>query len=207
MRAVSFGYRGSETIIDQLDADLPAGALTAVSGVSGRGKSTLLYLMGLLLRPSAGHVAIDGRDVSHLGDAARSKIRATEIGFVFQDAALDLGRTVLDNIVEPALYSGLSLDEARQRSIEMVRRFGVDLRLAHRPGEVSGGQAQRVALCRALVNRPRIVLADEPTGNLDTASAAVVLDALHGYSRSGATVVVASHDARVVARADLVLSL
>ena len=205
-RALSFGYR-SEAVLDDFTVELSGGQLTAVSGVSGRGKSTLLYLFGLLLRPWSGQVEIDGQDVTELSDAVRSHIRATEIGFVFQDASLDPTRTVLDNIVEPALYSGLAPREARRRATEMVQRFSVDLRLSHRPGEVSGGQAQRVALCRALVNRPGVVLADEPTGNLDPASAAVVLDALHGYARSGATVVVASHDPQVLARADEVLSL
>lgn len=207
VRNISFGYRRSEPILEGFNLDLPPGQVTAVAGVSGRGKSTLLYLLGLLLQPWSGTIEIDGLDVAGLSDARRSAIRATRFGFVFQDAALDSTRTVLDNIVEPALYSGLNSDIARERAAKLVRRFGVDLRLTHRPGEVSGGQAQRVALCRALVNEPPILLADEPTGNLDPASAAIVLDAFGDYAATGATVVVATHDPKVIERADHVLSL
>jgi lipoprotein-releasing system ATP-binding protein len=205
---LSFGYRRGEPIIDGLTWTFPAGRLTAVTGVSGRGKSTLLYLLGLLLTPWSGRVRVAGETASVLGDRVRSRLRGEMIGFVFQDALLDPSRTVVDNVVEGALYSRVSRRQAQQRALGLLDRFDVRLRAGHRPGEVSGGQAQRVALCRALVGRPRVILADEPTGNLDGATAQVVLDALTAAARQDdTTVVVASHSPDVVDCCDQVLKL
>lgn len=205
---LSFGYRRSEAIFDGFDATFPSGRVSGVTGRSGSGKSTLLYLVGLLLTPWSGRIRFDGADVSGLSDAARSQIRASRVGFVFQDAALDPSRSVLDNMIEGAVYAGLGRGEATRRAVELAERFDVALRLDHKPGEVSGGQAQRVALCRALVNGPEVILADEPTGNLDEATAAVVIDALVEQARGrGATVVIASHDHEVVGVCDQVVGL
>lgn len=209
LESLSFGYRRTEPIIDGLDHAFPAGMVSGVTGASGRGKSTLLYLVGLLLTPLSGRIGIgDEPQASALGDSDRSRLRASRIGFVFQDAILDPSRTVLDNVIETAIYSGLRRDLARRRAAELLDQFGVSLRADHKPGEVSGGQAQRVALCRALLHGPAVVLADEPTGNLDADSAHVVIDALTAAAHTdGATVIIASHDARVVTACDAVLEL
>lgn len=206
---LSFGYRRGEPVITELDAAFAPGEVCAITGPSGRGKSTLLYLVGLLLTPWSGRIDLgEQAGASELGDDQRSRLRARHIGFVFQDAVLDPARSVLDNVAEPAVYSGLPRDEARRRGIDLLERFGVGLRADHSPGEVSGGQAQRVALCRALLNQPTLILADEPTGNLDTASAEVVVEALISSAHAdGATVLIASHDERIVAACDRVLPL
>ena len=203
-----FAYRrGGEELFGGLSHEFAGASVTAVTGPSGRGKSTLLYLLGLLLRPRAGQVLIAGRPAHAIGDVARSRIRATRIGFVFQDAVLDTSRTVLDAVLEPALFAGARRRDAAPRARELLARFGLAARGGHRPGEISGGQAQRVALCRALINDPPIILADEPTGNLDRDNARVVLEALRGAADSGRTVVVATHDPYVLGYADHVLDL
>lgn len=209
LEGLSFGYRPGDPILQDLSHEFPAGQVNGVTGPSGRGKSTLLYLVGLLLTPLSGKVGI-GQDTeaSALSDEERSRLRAGRIGFVFQDAMLDPSRTVLDNVIEGAIYSGLARDVARGRAVDLLEQFGVALRADHTPGEVSGGQGQRVALCRALLHRPTVILADEPTGNLDAESAEVVVDALTAAAHSGgATVIIASHDSRVVGACDAVLEL
>ncbi|MCC6619291.1 MAG: ATP-binding cassette domain-containing protein [Chloroflexi bacterium] len=209
IEALSFGYRADEPIIDGLDAAFAPGEVWAVTGPSGRGKSTLLYLVGLLLTPWAGRIGLGGVGAANaLSDHERSRLRGAHIGFVFQDAVLDPARSVLDNVTEPALYAGMARPEARRRAGDLLERFGVRLRADHRPGEVSGGQAQRVALCRALLTAPSLLLADEPTGNLDADSAGIVIDALTAAAHAdGATVLIASHDERIVAACDRVLAL
>jgi ABC-type lipoprotein export system ATPase subunit len=209
LEGLSFGYRRGEPIIDGLDHSFSPGTVSGVTGASGRGKSTLLYLIGLLLTPWQGQIAIGEQlRASQLADSDRSRLRAERIGFVFQDAVLDPSRSVLDNVTEGALYAGLARGAARTRALGLLDRFGVPLRADHKPGEISGGQAQRVALCRALLIDPKVILADEPTGNLDLASAKVVIDALMAAAHSdGATVVIASHDPQVVSACDGVLNL
>lgn len=204
LEELSFGYQRSEPIFSGVDFHFAKGQVSAVTGSSGRGKSTLLYLIGLLLTPWSGRVAIgEWPDASHLRDTDRSQLRAGRIGFVFQDAMLDPSRTVIDNVMEGALYAALPKATVRAEAEWLLDRFGVRLRADHRPGEVSGGQAQRVALCRAFVKRPDIILADEPTGNLDAETAQVVIDALTTAAHNeGATVIIASHDARIVAACD-----
>ena len=204
---VSYGYRRTEPIITSLSHRFEAGTVTTVTGPSGQGKSTVLYLIGLMLKPWSGHVLWRGDDIAHLPDGERARFRASQIGFVFQDAALDPARTVLDNVTEGAIYAGVSRRPARRRAAELLADFGVELRADHRPGEVSGGQAQRVALCRALLNRPALILADEPTGNLDQTAAGIVLDALTDQAATGATVIVASHDPAVIRAGDHVMEL
>lgn len=178
-----------------------------VTGESGRGKSTLLYLLGLLLTPTSGDVLLSDVSTGRLRDSQRASIRARRIGFVFQDASLDLSRTILDSVIEPALYAGLNRGNAIGRGEQLLKQLDVAHRFDHRPGEISGGQAQRVAVCRALINSPDVVLADEPTGNLDSDNADIVLDTLRSEARTGRTIVVATHDIRVVETADEVLRL
>lgn len=189
-------------ILQGLTHRFAPGALTVVTGPSGSGKSTLMYILGLMLAPSAGRVLYGRREVSRLPDGQRSALRARHVGFVFQDAVLDLSRTSLGNIEEAGWLAGLSGQEARTRGRELLERFGVGDRSEHRPGEISGGQGQRIALCRALVKHPSLLLADEPTGNLDPASADVVWDALAHEAARGATVVVATHEVSRIASAD-----
>ncbi|UJH71101.1 ABC transporter ATP-binding protein [Ornithinimicrobium sp. INDO-MA30-4] len=215
VEGVGFAYRkGGEELFGGLSHTFAPGLVTAVTGPSGRGKSTLLYVLGLMLTPTRGSVRLGEADVSSASDFARSRVRAHQIGFVFQDAALDPTRTVLDSVVEPAWYAGHGLTVARNRGRDLLDQMGVGARADHRPGEISGGQAQRVAVCRALVTDPVVVLADEPTGNLDRDNAAGVLAALSaaatgsGHSNGVArTVVIATHDPFVIDRADEVLEL
>ncbi|MEN9620389.1 MAG: hypothetical protein RL499_582 [Actinomycetota bacterium] len=201
-RGITFGYDRDAPILTDWSAQFDAGEVVAVTGPSGRGKSTLLYLLGLMLKPGDGEVLIEGDSVAGLSDARRAHLRASLFGFVFQDAALDPTRTVIDNVVETALYRGEPRADAQARARELMAQFGVELRASAKPGQVSGGQAQRIALCRALLNDPRILLADEPTGNLDPASADIVVDAFHAQAHSGATVIVVTHDPALVARCD-----
>jgi ABC-type lipoprotein export system ATPase subunit len=187
--------------VESLTASFPEGAITVVTGPSGSGKSTLLYLLGLLLRPRRGSVLVDGQVVSGLPDVERSAIRSRRLGFVFQDALLDPTRSALDNVLEPAVFAGVPRSQVRHRAELLLDALGVGHRTAHRPGQMSGGQAQRVALCRALLLEPGIVLGDEPTGNLDASNTDVVWSALSEATSEGATVVVATHDPRLVERA------
>ena len=206
-RDLTFGYDSSTPILKNWSAIFNAGEVVAVTGPSGCGKSTLLYLLGLMLKPHEGTVLVDGQDVAGLRDADRARLRAQRFGFVFQDAALDGTRTVLDNVVETALYRGVPRAGSVPRALELLAQFGVDLRASAKPGQVSGGQAQRIALCRALLNDPRVLLADEPTGNLDPASADVVVGALHTQASRGSAVVVVTHDPLLVARCDRKIEL
>jgi ABC-type lipoprotein export system ATPase subunit len=205
---LSFAYRrGGEELFAGLSHRFTPGAVTGVTGPSGRGKSTLLYVLGLLLRPVRGRVLFGADAVHGLNDPARSAIRARQIGFVFQDAVLDASRHVLDAVVEPALYAGATRREAEPRARALLEQLGIAVRAEHRPGEISGGQAQRVALCRALVNDPQVILADEPTGNLDRDNAAAVLAVMRQAAQAGRTVVVATHDPYVLEHTDEVLAL
>ena len=208
VRGLRFAYRrGGEELFDGLDHDFPAGAITALTGASGRGKSTLLYVLGLMLQPRAGQVLLDGARVDDRPDAHRSWVRATRYGFVFQDAVLDPARSVLSSVIEPGLYGGARRRDVAGRARALLDALGVGQRATHRPGQVSGGQAQRVAVARALLAEPRVLLADEPTGNLDQDSSGLVLSALRSAADDGRTVVIATHDPAVVARADHVLTL
>lgn len=209
LRAVGlgFGYVADNLLLTNLDLDIPFGRVVGLTGRSGSGKSTLLYLLGLMLVPRLGRVEVDGIDTGGLSDIGRSRLRAQYFGFVFQDAALDQRRSVLDNVLEPCLYRGESRIEARAGAIDLLEDLEVDLPLDRRPGQVSGGQAARIALCRALLTDPRMILADEPTGNLDRATAEVVVGVLIERARSGTAVVIASHDPMVVSACDEVIRL
>ena len=163
--------------------------------------------MALLLSPSSGQVWFGGVNLAGAPDRDRAAVRANRIGFVFQDSELDPRRTVLDSVLEPALYAGYLPEERRHAALALLDRFGLAGRANHRPGQVSGGQAQRVAVCRALVNEPDVLLADEPTGNLDRGNAELVLGALRSTADSGRTVVIATHDPFVLDQVDEVLEL
>lgn len=200
---LTFRYlRSSAPTLVNVTVDFRPGQMVAIVGPSGSGKSTMLYVVGLLLKPTAGDVRVCGISTLRMRDADRSALRASQIGFVFQDAALDPTRTVLANVCEGALYAGMTRREAQRGARQWLSRMGVELRIESRPGEISGGQAARVSLCRALLKGPRIVLADEPTGNLDAETAALVLGSLRESASQGATVVIASHDPLVIEDCD-----
>ncbi len=199
---VGFAYEPDRPILDGWSSAFVAGTMVALTGASGRGKSTLLYLLGLMLRPQRGTILVDGVPVSTLPDAQRSRLRAESFGFVFQDAALDATRSVVSNVTETALYRGQDPRQMRERAQELLDRFGVQARANARPGQVSGGQAQRIALCRALLNEPSILLADEPTGNLDPESTQVVFDALRNHADTGAAVIIVTHNPALAAACD-----
>lgn len=201
-RGIQFRYEPDTPLLEEWSAVFDAGEVVAVTGPSGRGKSTLLYLLGLMLRPHSGEILLDGEAFHARSDRERAAARAWTYGFVFQDAALDQSRTVLDNILETTLYRGDDRKAMVGRARELMERFGVALRQDAKPGQVSGGQAQRIALCRALLGDPMVLLADEPTGNLDPASSDIVVQALHDQASRGAAVVVVTHDPALVARCD-----
>ncbi|HET8985753.1 MAG TPA: ABC transporter ATP-binding protein [Trueperaceae bacterium] len=203
-------YRLGELTIDALDGvslDVKSGEFVAVMGPSGSGKSTLLYLLGLLDTPDSGTVAIEGRDTSGLDDDELTGLRRSRLGFLFQTFELIPNLSAAENILLPAEIAG-QRDEAAARLAKLARQLGIEQRLGHRPRQLSGGQRQRVGLARALINEPAVVLADEPTGNLDTKTGGEVLTLLrHGVDELGWTVIMVTHDSQAAQVADRIVFL
>ncbi len=183
--------------LDGINLTIEQGEYAAIIGPSGSGKSTLMHLLGCLDIPTTGKVVIDGVDVSHASDGRLAEMRNAKIGFVFQSFNL-LGKfTVLENVELPMIYSGVSKKERRDRAIAAVERVGLMNRAKNTPLQLSGGQMQRVAIARALVNDPRIIFADEPTGNLDSSTGASILQLFRELSEQGRTIVLVTHDAEI----------
>ena len=174
-----------------------AGDYISIMGPSGCGKSTLLNLLGCLDRPTSGQYFLGGEDVSQMEDDALSAVRGTRLGFVFQSYNLIQQLTVLENIEVPLYYQGRSEEESREQAHKLAARVGLEHRLTHKPSELSGGQQQRVAIARALVNDPLVLLADEPTGNLDSASGAEILTLFDELNQQGKTLILVTHDTNV----------
>ena len=195
-------------VLDALDVELAAGSTTAVVGPSGSGKSTFLHLVGLLGRPDAGTVCFDGADVAGLQAGARDSLRNHRVGFVFQAHHLLAELSAIENVMIPVRLAGGATRVARERAQVLLDAVGLSHRLHHRPGELSGGEQQRVAIARALVMGPGLLLADEPTGNLDPATSSEVFDLLMELRRQlGSTLVVVTHDLALAARFDRRLTL
>jgi lipoprotein-releasing system ATP-binding protein len=191
-------------VLDGVDVSVPAGHLAVVLGASGSGKSTLLNVLGLLEDADGGEVRMAGESVSRLRRSARSRARGRYLGFVFQSFLLLPSLTALDNVLLAARYAGRGGAAARRRARELLAELGVLEREDHYPPQLSGGEQQRVAFCRAVLNDPPVLLADEPTGNLDDANGRVILQALRARAEAGAAVVVVSHRADAVVGADAV---
>jgi ABC-type lipoprotein export system ATPase subunit len=194
-------------VLSGIDIDVARGELVAVTGASGSGKSTLLNVLGLLEDPDAGEVWFADERVSALGRSARSRARGRFVGFVFQSFLLLPSLTALDNVLMAARYVGHRGAAVRARAFDLLREVGVAERARHYPAELSGGEQQRVAFCRAVLNDPPLLLADEPTGNLDEANGRVIIDSLVGRARAGAAVVIVTHRADITDHATRVLAI
>jgi putative ABC transport system ATP-binding protein len=207
LRGVSRDYPGRVTALRDVDLDINPGELVAIVGPTGSGKSTMLNLMGTLDRPSAGQVVIAGFDIARLLDRELSALRARRIGFVFQHFHLAPGVSALDNVADGLLYTGARLRERRNRARAALERVGLGHRLTHRPHELSDGERQRTAIARAVVREPALLLADEPTGALDSHTGDDVMQLLLDLHQAGTTIVVITHEPVVASRLPRQVSL
>jgi putative ABC transport system ATP-binding protein len=204
LRSVTRTYRTKDIEVPALveaNLEVAPGEFVAIVGASGSGKTTLMNVVGCLDRPTSGICAIDGTDVAGLDDDALARLRSRTIGFVFQSFNLLPRTSALENVATPLLYQGIGRGERRARARDVLDQLGMSDRLDHEPSQLSGGQQQRVAIARALVTQPALILADEPTGNLDSRTGADMLALLRDLNRGGVTIVMITHDATVAASA------
>jgi len=190
-----------------VDVQVQRGEFVAIMGPSGSGKSTLMNIVGCLDRPTAGQYILDGRDVSKMSKDELAEIRNEKLGFIFQSFNLLPRLSALSNVMLPMLYNAddVSDEESEARAVDSLTAVGLGDRLHHRPNQLSGGQQQRVAIARALVNQPPLILADEPTGNLDSKSSVEIMDILHGLHKNDATIVMVTHESDIAAHADRII--
>jgi len=201
------GDAGGVEVLSGINLTIRAGEFVALQGTSGSGKSTLLHLLGLLDSPTSGTYRLLGRDVSSLPDDELSALRNTVLGFVFQSFYLVPYATALENVMLPGMYSGLSQAELRARALELLGRVGLADRVNFKPANLSGGQQQRVAMARALLNTPRLILADEPTGQLDSATSAEIMRLFAQVNQTGTSIVLVTHDEAVAAQAGRIIKI
>ena len=206
-RKYSMGDDIEVMALNGVNVNIHQGEYVAIMGPSGSGKSTMLNLLGCLDRPTAGSYWLGGEDVARMADDALSDVRGRRIGFIFQSYNLIAQLTVLENIQVPLFYQGKSMQESYDRCVELAELVGLGDRLTHRPNQLSGGQQQRVAIARSLVNDPLMILADEPTGNLDSKTGLEVLDLIDDLNDSGKTIVLVTHDNYVAERAHRVIHM
>ncbi|MCH7798083.1 MAG: ABC transporter ATP-binding protein [Planctomycetes bacterium] len=193
--------------LDGIDMSIAAGEYLAVMGASGSGKSTLMNILGCLDQPTGGSYLLDGHDVAAMDDDELSRIRREKIGFVFQAFNLISELSAVENVEVPLFYQGVPRHERYERAMKQVEQVGLGDRATHRPSELSGGEQQRVAIARALVNDPAVIMADEPTGNLDSKTGAAILELLSGLHDSGMTIIVVTHDDRIADRCQRIVRL
>jgi ABC-type lipoprotein export system ATPase subunit len=200
---------GNEIVraLDDVDLEIERGEFVGLTGASGSGKSTLLYLLGGLDRPTSGNIVIDGKDLGVMDEHALADFRRKKIGFVFQQFNLVSTMTASDNVQFPMIFAGVSAAQRKTRAMSLLKNVGLADRGKHKPTELSGGQQQRVAVARALVNNPQIILADEPTGNLDSKVGAEIIALFKSMHEQGHTVILVSHDPSVVANVSRVVRL
>ena len=199
LEQISKSYPGTPPVnaLSDVSISVDRGEFLGIIGPSGSGKSTLLHVIGTLTRPSVGTVLIDGIDTSDMSDRELSGIRSKKIGFIFQDFHLLSGFTAIENVENGLLYSGVPARERKERSVEILKRVGLSHRLEHHPNELSGGEQQRVAIARALVHNPAFVLADEPTGNVDSKTTDSLMELMTSLNNEGTTVILITHDLEV----------
>jgi len=199
--------RVETTALDNINLTVEKGELVSVMGPSGCGKSTLLNLMGLLDEPTQGKIALDGKPIERYGDRALARVRNERLGFVFQQFHLVADLSVIDNVEIPLLYRKMSNKERRRAAMAALDRVGLASRIHHFPGQLSGGQQQRVAIARAIVGNPAVLLADEPTGNLDSQMGDEIMGILQDLNNEGTTIVMVTHDPRLAERTHRVVRL
>ncbi len=193
--------------LDGIDMSIDTGEYLAVMGASGSGKSTLMNILGCLDQPTAGSYLLDGHDVAAMDDDELSRVRREKIGFVFQAFNLISELNAVENVEVPLFYQGVPRNERYERAMRRVEQVGLGDRATHRPSELSGGEQQRVAIARALVNEPAVIMADEPTGNLDSKTGAAILELLSGLHEKGMTIIVVTHDDRIADRCQRIVRL
>lgn len=193
--------------LDGIDLDIEKGDLVAIVGHSGSGKSTLMNMLGCLDTPTSGKYVLDGQDVASMTDNQLADVRNKEIGFIFQGFNLISNLDAVENVELPLVYRGVSKNERKQLAMEALKSVGLEDRMKHKPNEMSGGQQQRVAVARAVAVKPPIILADEPTGNLDTKSTQEIMEILKELHRSGRTVIIITHDEEIASQAHRVIRI